>query len=74
MTEEGADIFIGGRNSDFEGFSSDMEDANRIRQKNALISQERNKSGRTLYMMIDVLAQNASHIIFNQITKSGLEY
>jgi hypothetical protein len=47
-----------------------MEDSNRIRQKNALISQNKEQL-RTLYMMIDILAQNASHNVFNKITKSA---
>ena len=71
MTQEGADIFIG-LNSDFQGFSSNMEDANRLRQKTTLSNQDKERL-RTHYVMIEVLAQNASKDIFKQISRSELE-
>jgi hypothetical protein len=74
MTQQGADIFIGGRNSDFEGFSSNMEQANILRQKNtAALSNHDKEQLTTLYVMIEVLALNASIDIFKLIPKSELE-
>jgi hypothetical protein len=74
MTQQGADIFIGGRNSDFKGFSSNMEQANRLRQNNtAALSNNDKEQLRTIYVMIDVLAMNASVDVFKHISKSELE-
>jgi hypothetical protein len=74
MTQQGADIFIGGRNSGFIGFSSNIEQANILRQKNtAALSNHEKEQLTTLYMMIEVLALNASIDIFKLISKSELE-
>jgi hypothetical protein len=69
-TQEGADIFIGG--PDFEGFSSNMEDVNRIQQKQNLSNQDKGRL-EAHYVMVDVLAQHASPNVFKQIPKSELK-
>ena len=71
MTQEGADIFIG-FTSEFKGFSSNIEDANRLRQKNRLSHQDKERL-RTHYAMVEALARYASPDVFKQIAKSELE-
>jgi hypothetical protein len=78
MTCEGANAFVGanGEHVQFEGFSSNIEAAEKIQQKietETVLTSEDKEQLQMIYVMIDEVSNNASEYVFKNIKKSEFE-